>query len=61
LKIRDLVVEADGLADQLDGKFAATALDGNQSEQVEAVEMMRDARQDLADSRPAQARPAGEA
>src|SRR5215467_5445602 len=47
MEIRDLVVEPDRLADELDGKFAAAGLDRNHSKQVEAVKMLRDPSQDL--------------
>src|SRR5262249_702060 len=47
MKIRDLVVEQDCLADQLDGTLLGAGWDRDESEQVEAVKMIRDPCQDL--------------
>ncbi|MBV8752800.1 MAG: hypothetical protein JO328_08070 [Hyphomicrobiales bacterium] len=47
MKIGNLVVEPDRLADQFDRKLAATGLDGNQPEQIETVKLIRNRCQDL--------------
>jgi hypothetical protein len=39
VKIRYFVVPRDGLADQLDGEFVTVRLDGQDSEQIETIEM----------------------